>query len=172
MSKGPKRSRLVIDLTRTIHEQSPRGMFHHVILQIAQTINRKGVAEQLQFLIDQKGERETINTVERLLKLEESITALMQRAAKDDAINLLLRTVYDLKMKEAHDIAHSKTRNVVRYLVREIGIDRVTKLINSGGNYESTKSDVPTSCNPEGQRLIQEPDGCQIRSADDPHERD
>jgi hypothetical protein len=93
-------------------------------------ICKHGLRRQLQFLLTNLGPTKTQALVDDLLKLEQEINNITSQAVRGDRLGLLVRTVYDLKMKEAHQIAHSKPRNVVRHLVRMLGADKVNRLVN------------------------------------------
>jgi hypothetical protein len=129
MPRRPKR-RLLTDLIKTANGKSPRGMFSHAISVTADDVAKKGLRQQLQFLITHLGPVQTQTLVEDLLKLEQEINNLTSQAVRGDRLRLLVRTTYDLKMKEAHQVAHAKPRTVVRHLVRILGVDKVNKLIN------------------------------------------
>lgn len=129
MPRRPKR-RLLTELVRTANGKSPRGTFNHTISVTAEEIAKKGLRYQIQFLITHLGPSQTQALVEDLLKVEQEINNITSQAVRGDRLRLLIRTVYDLKMKEAHQVAHSKPRAVVRHLVRILGLDKVNKLVN------------------------------------------
>lgn len=122
--------RLLTDLVRSANGKSPRGTFNHAISVTAEEISKKGLRRQLQFLLNHLGPVRAQELVEELLKIEQEINNITSQAVRGDRLRLLVRTVYDLKMREAHQIAHSKPRTVVRHLVRLLGIDKVNKLVN------------------------------------------
>jgi len=99
-------------------------------METAEDINKCGLRRQLQFLLNQLGAVQATKLVEDLVELEQAVNDLTAQAMQDGRLGVLLRVIYDLKMKEAHQVAHSKPRNTVRYLVRKLGVDRVNKLIN------------------------------------------
>lgn len=124
------KSRLITNLVRTANGKSPRGTFNHAVSMTAEEVNNKGLRRQIQFLLNHLGPAQTAKLVEDLMLLEQEINNLTAQAVRGDRLSILLRLVYDLKMKEAHQIAHAKPRTVVRYLVRLLGEDKVNRLIN------------------------------------------
>lgn len=129
MPRRQKR-RLITDLVRTANGNSPRGTFNHAISVTAEEISKQGLRQQIQFLFIHLGPVRTQELVKDLLKLEQEINNITSRAVHGDRLRLLVRTVYDLKMKEAHQVAHSKPRTIIRHLVRTLGVDKVNKLVN------------------------------------------
>lgn len=124
------KSRLITNLVRTANGKSPRGTFNHAVSMTAEGVNNKGLRRQIQFLLNHLGPAQTAKLMEDLMLLEQEINNLTAQAVRGDRLGILLRLVYDLKMKEAHQIAHAKPRTVVRYLVRLLGEDKVNRLIN------------------------------------------
>jgi hypothetical protein len=124
------KSRLITNLVRTANGKSPRGTFNHAVSMTAEGVNNKGLRRQIQFLLNHLGPAQTAKLMEDLMLLEQEINNLTAQAVRGDRLSILLRLVYDLKMKEAHQIAHAKPRTVVRYLVRLLGEDKVNRLIN------------------------------------------
>lgn len=141
---GRPNRRLLTDLVRKANGKAPRGTFTHAISAAATEIGKKGLRRQIQFLFTHLGPAQAQELVDSLLKLENEINNLMAQAVDGDRLGLLVRTVYDLKMKEAHQVAHSKPRSIVRHLVRTLGLDKVRKLVN-GVVYDQ---DLEVSCRP------------------------
>lgn len=131
MPRRQKRQ-LITDLVRTANGKSPRGAFNHAVTMTAEDLNKRGLRRQLQFLLNYLGAAQTTRLVEDLMKLEREINNLTTQAVRADRLGALLRTVYDLKMKEAHQVAHSKPNVAIRYLVHALGTDKVNKLVNGG----------------------------------------
>jgi len=125
-----QKGHLIAELVRTANGKSPRGTFNHAVTVTADGLNDKGLRRQIQFLLNNLGPSQTTKLVEDLMNLEQEINNLTAQVVRAGRLGVLLRTVYDLKMKEAHQVAHSKPRNVVRHLVRTLGVDKVNKLVN------------------------------------------
>lgn len=133
------RRRPVQRLIQLARGRGPKGLLNQATIQIAEEVNGEGLRKQLQYLQNNIGSVRTEFLVKDLLSQEEDITRLIGSALQPECFGLLLQIVYDLKMKEAHALAHSRIRKVLRFLVDKIGIERTTKLIESANNGRKTE---------------------------------
>lgn len=128
------RRKIITELVKVANGRSPRGTFHHAVNATASEINKGGIRRQIQFLLNYLGPAATQELVDDLMKLETRINDLTSQAIRGDRLGLLVRTVYHMKMQEAHQLAHAKPRTIVRHLVRELGPEKVNKLIHGVGD--------------------------------------
>lgn len=125
------RRRSLQDLLQLARTKGPKGMFNHTMVQLAEALNKQGLRRQLEFLLKYLGKGQLTTTLRDLLEREGRISQLTNKAVSGDRLGLLVRVVYDLKMKEAHHIAHANPRTIVRYLVNQLGEDKTERLVTS-----------------------------------------
>jgi hypothetical protein len=112
-------------------KQGPKGLLNQAILKLTEFVNQDGLHKQLGFLKRHLGYKKTTDLSLRELKKEDEITTLIAAANNSERNGILIRVVYDLKMKEAHELAHSRPRQLFRYLVNKLGVARIRDLIDA-----------------------------------------
>lgn len=117
----------------TLFEQARRhgakGLLHHAITSFAKDINKAGLRRQIQFLTRHLGLKHTDKLVQGLLNVENEVLRLTELATENNRIALLVRLMYDIKIEEAHRLSQMRENELVRFLVRELGLDHVKQLV-------------------------------------------